>query len=102
MRRHLLSFLLPIVFLLACQVSEEEKIYQMLNRRQEKRPYRKEISPFTFPVSPEPIKIRRKTLTGLRSGSMGILKPSIGLPIPVGIDPSRSMERKQPPSSNFI
>ena len=35
MRRHLLSFLLPIVFLLACQVSEEEKIYQMLNRRQE-------------------------------------------------------------------
>jgi ketosteroid isomerase-like protein len=35
MRRHLLSFLLPIVFLLACQVSEEEKIYQILNRRQE-------------------------------------------------------------------
>ena len=35
MRRHLLSFLLPIVFLLACQVSVEEKIYQMLNRRQE-------------------------------------------------------------------
>ncbi|MGA2317934.1 MAG: nuclear transport factor 2 family protein [Thermodesulfobacteriota bacterium] len=35
MRRHLLSFLLPILFLLACQVSEEEKIYQILNRRQE-------------------------------------------------------------------
>ena len=35
MRRSLLSFLLPILFLLACQVSEEEKIYQVLNRRQE-------------------------------------------------------------------
>jgi hemerythrin superfamily protein len=35
MRRSLLSFLLLILFLLACQVSEEEKIYQMLNRRQE-------------------------------------------------------------------
>ena len=35
MRRSLLFFLLPILFLLACQVSEEEKIYQVLNRRQE-------------------------------------------------------------------
>ena len=35
MRRSLLRFLLPIFFLLACQVSEEEKIYQVLNRRQE-------------------------------------------------------------------
>ena len=35
MRRSLLSFLLLILFLLACQVSEEEKIYQVLNRRQE-------------------------------------------------------------------
>ncbi len=35
MRRHFLSFLLLIFFLLTCQVSEEEKIYQMLNRRQE-------------------------------------------------------------------
>jgi len=35
MRRPFLSFLLPILFLLACQVSEEEKIYQILNRRQE-------------------------------------------------------------------
>lgn len=35
MRRYSLSFLILIVFLLACQVSEEEKIYQMLNRRQE-------------------------------------------------------------------
>jgi len=35
MRRHFLSFLLPVLFLLACQVSEEEKIYQILNRRQE-------------------------------------------------------------------
>ncbi len=35
MRRSLLSFLLPILLLLACQVSEEEKIYQVLNRRQE-------------------------------------------------------------------
>jgi ketosteroid isomerase-like protein len=35
MRKHLLFFLLPILFLLACQVSEEEKIYQILNRRQE-------------------------------------------------------------------
>jgi ketosteroid isomerase-like protein len=35
MRRNLLFFLLPILFLLACQVSEEEKIYQVLNRRQE-------------------------------------------------------------------
>ncbi len=35
MRRSLL-FLFPLVFLLlACQVSEEEKIYQVLNRRQE-------------------------------------------------------------------
>jgi ketosteroid isomerase-like protein len=35
MRRSLLYVLLPIFFLLACQVSEEEKIYQVLNRRQE-------------------------------------------------------------------
>jgi ketosteroid isomerase-like protein len=35
MKRSFLSFLLPILFLLACQVSEEEKIYQLLNRRQE-------------------------------------------------------------------
>jgi hypothetical protein len=35
MRRRLLSFLLPILFLLSCQISEEEKIYQTLNRRQE-------------------------------------------------------------------
>jgi len=35
MRRPFLSFLLLIFFLLACQVSEEEKIYQTLNRRQE-------------------------------------------------------------------
>ncbi len=35
MRKSPLSFLLPILFLLACQVSEEEKIYQVLNRRQE-------------------------------------------------------------------
>jgi ketosteroid isomerase-like protein len=35
MRKHFLSFLLLILFLLACQVSEEEKIYQMMNRRQE-------------------------------------------------------------------
>jgi ketosteroid isomerase-like protein len=35
MRRTILSFLLLILFLLACQVSEEEKIYQVLNRRQE-------------------------------------------------------------------
>jgi len=35
MRRRFLSFLLLIFFLLACQGSEEEKIYQTLNRRQE-------------------------------------------------------------------
>ena len=35
MRRSLLCVLLPIFLLLACQVSEEEKIYQVLNRRQE-------------------------------------------------------------------
>jgi hypothetical protein len=35
MRRDVLSFLLPLLFLLACQVSQEEKIYQILNRRQE-------------------------------------------------------------------
>ena len=35
MRRGLLCVLLPIFLLLACQVSEEEKIYQVLNRRQE-------------------------------------------------------------------
>jgi ketosteroid isomerase-like protein len=35
MRRRFLSFLLFILFLLACQVTEEEKIYQILNRRQE-------------------------------------------------------------------
>jgi hypothetical protein len=29
MRRPLVSFLLPILFLLACKVSEEEKIYQI-------------------------------------------------------------------------
>jgi len=35
MIKQLLSFLLPVLFLLACQVSEEEKINQMVNRRQE-------------------------------------------------------------------
>ncbi len=35
MRRSLVPFFLPIFFLLACQVSQEEKIYQVLNRRQE-------------------------------------------------------------------
>ena len=35
MRRCLLSFLVLILFFLACHVSEEEKIYQTLNRRQE-------------------------------------------------------------------
>ncbi len=35
MRKYFISFLLPILFLLACQVSVEEKIYQTLNRRQE-------------------------------------------------------------------
>jgi len=35
MRRSSLFFLLSVFFLLACQVSEEEKIYQILNRRQE-------------------------------------------------------------------
>jgi hypothetical protein len=35
MRRNLLSLLLPIIFLLACQISEEEKIHQILNRREE-------------------------------------------------------------------
>jgi hemerythrin superfamily protein len=35
MKTHFLSFLFLISFLLACQVSEEEKIYQILNRRQE-------------------------------------------------------------------
>jgi len=35
MRRHFLFFLLPLLFLLACQVSQEEKIYKIWNRRQE-------------------------------------------------------------------
>jgi hypothetical protein len=35
MIKHFLCFLLLVLFLLACQVSEEEKIYQTLNRRQE-------------------------------------------------------------------
>jgi ketosteroid isomerase-like protein len=35
MRRSSLFFLASVLFLLACQVSEEEKIYQILNRRQE-------------------------------------------------------------------
>lgn len=35
MRRSLLFFFLLVFILLACQVSEEEKIYQTLNRRQE-------------------------------------------------------------------
>jgi ketosteroid isomerase-like protein len=35
MIKQVLSFLIPVLFLLACQVSEEEKIYQMVNRRQE-------------------------------------------------------------------
>ena len=35
MRKRSLSFLLPVLFLLACQISEEEKINQILNRRQE-------------------------------------------------------------------
>ena len=35
MRKRFLSFLLPVLFLLACQISEEDKIDQILNRRQE-------------------------------------------------------------------
>ena len=35
MIKRFLSFLLPVLLLLACQISEEEKIYQTLNRRQE-------------------------------------------------------------------
>jgi len=35
MIKHFLSFLLPILFLLTCQVTEEEIIYQVVNRRQE-------------------------------------------------------------------
>ena len=35
MRRNLFYLLLPIFFLLACQISEEERIHQILNRREE-------------------------------------------------------------------
>ena len=35
MRRIILFFLLPVLFLLSCQVSDEEKIYHVLDRRQE-------------------------------------------------------------------
>jgi hypothetical protein len=35
MRRNLLFLLLTIFFLLACQISEEERIHQTLNRREE-------------------------------------------------------------------
>jgi len=35
MIKRFLSFLLPVLFLLTCQISEEEKIYQTLSRRQE-------------------------------------------------------------------
>jgi hypothetical protein len=35
MIKRFLPFLLPILFVLACQISEEEKIYQTLSRRQE-------------------------------------------------------------------
>jgi hypothetical protein len=35
MIKRFLSFLLPVLLLLACQISEEEKIYQTLSRRQE-------------------------------------------------------------------
>src|SRR4030042_1589527 len=35
MIKRFLSFVLPVLFLLACPISEEEKIYQTLSRRQE-------------------------------------------------------------------
>ena len=35
MIKRFLSFLLPVLFLLTCQISEEEKVYQTLSRRQE-------------------------------------------------------------------
>src|SRR5512147_1570265 len=35
MRKRFLPLILPVLFLFACQISEEEKIYQTLNRRQE-------------------------------------------------------------------
>jgi hypothetical protein len=35
MIKRFLPFLLPSLFVLACQISEEEKIYQTLSRRQE-------------------------------------------------------------------
>ncbi len=35
MIKRLLPFVLPVLFLLACQISEQEKIDQTLNRRQE-------------------------------------------------------------------
>ncbi len=35
MRKRFLPLVFPVLFLLACQVSEEERIYQTLDRRQE-------------------------------------------------------------------
>jgi len=50
MIKRFLSFLLPVLFLLTCQISEEEKIYQTLSRRQEAL-QKRDLSPYLSCIS---------------------------------------------------
>jgi len=69
-------------------VSEEEKINQMVNRRQS--PTRKKTSPLPFLHLQSLSDKEEDFLADSRSGSDGYFKTFDRLPIPAGIDPSRS------------
>ncbi len=72
MRRNVLSFLLPLLFLLACQVSEEEKIYQILNRRQEAL-QKRDLSLYLSCIS-EAYQDKEEDFSGLRKRIEGYFK----------------------------
>ncbi len=72
MRRDFLSFLLPLLFLLACQVSEEEKIYQILNRRQEAL-QKRDLSLYLSCIS-EAYQDKEEDFSGLRKRIEGYFK----------------------------
>jgi ketosteroid isomerase-like protein len=72
MRRHSLSFLLSLLFLLACQVSQEEKIYQVLNRRQEAL-QKRDLSLYLSCIS-EAYQDKEEDFDGLRKRIEGYFK----------------------------
>jgi O6-methylguanine-DNA--protein-cysteine methyltransferase len=100
MRRYSLSFLLLVLFLLACQVSKEEKIYQILNRRQEAL-QKRDLSLYLSCVSKDD-QDKEEDFTRLERRIDGYFNALIGFPIPVGTDPFMSRGRRQRSFSSFI